>query len=98
MLNLSNLLRKLGTISVVLNAMQNRQVAGCLASHIKAASMFLNADYQDIADTVADYLAIATPDDFCPEDILRLQTLGVILEDVNKDLHTVQDIVLSAKC
>ena len=98
MQTLSTLLRKLGTISCILNCMQNRQVAYCLAKKVKHASQFLNADFQDIADTVADYLAEATPDDFCPEDILRLQSLGVILEDVNKDLHTVQNQVLSAKC
>ena len=98
MLTLSNLLRKLGTVSCILNAMQNRQVAYCLAKKVKFAASFINADYQDIADTVADYLSEATADDFCPEDILRLQSLGVILEDVNKDLQSVQDTVLSASC
>ena len=94
---LSTLLRKLGNVSVVLNAMQNRAVAGCLASKVKVAANFGNTDYQDIADTCTDYLADHAAD-FCPEDIIRLQTLAVMLEDINKVLHTVQDTVLSAQC
>ena len=93
---LSTFLRKLGSISVLLNSMQNRQVAYYLAQQVKFASNFVNTDFQDIADTVADYVAHAEPDDFCPEDIKRLNTLGIILQDVNVLLHKVQDKFLAA--
>jgi len=97
MQNLCKLLVKLGTVSVTLNAMQNRAVSHMLAVRVKQASRFINADYQDIADTCADYMA-EYPNDFCEEDLARLRTTAMLLQEANALLHKVQDTVLSASC
>jgi hypothetical protein len=96
MQNLSKLLRKLATISILLNSMQNRAVAYFLANRVKQASQFINADFVDIADIVSDYIADAKNGDFCPEDIQRLRVLGTLLLDANVLLHKVQNTVLAA--
>ena len=94
--NLSNLLRKLAVVTQHIAAMQNQAVAYYLASQLKSAAMFKAVDYVDIADTVADYLSTATPDDFCPEDIERLHAIGITLRQANQYLHNAQDQILAA--
>jgi len=91
MQTLSTLLRKLAVVTQHIAAMQNQAVAHYLASQLKSASAFSSVDYVDIADTVADYLAEATPTDFCPEDINRLHAIGITLRQANTALHAVQD-------
>jgi len=94
MQTLSTLLRKLAVITQCIAAMQNQAVAHYLASQLKSASAFRNVDYVDIADTIADYLSEATPDDFCPEDIERLHAIGITLRQCLPLLHTVQDSLI----
>ncbi len=91
---LSTLLRKLAIVTQHIAAMQNEQVAFYLASQLKSASAFSSVDYVDIADTVADYLSEATADDFCPEDIKRLHSIGITLRQCLPLLHTVQDSLI----
>ena len=93
---LSTLLRKLAVITQHVAAMQNQQVAYYIASQLKSAATFGSVDYIDIADTVADYLSTATPDDFCPEDIKRLHAIGITLRQAHDALHTTQDNILAA--
>lgn len=97
MQTLSTLLRKLASISMLLNAMQNRAVAYYLASKMKVAANMLSTDYVDIADIVESYVSEATPGDFCQEDIDRLCTLGKLLQDANNALHNVQNTIPAAE-
>lgn len=94
---LSNLLRKLAVITQHVSAMRNQQVAYILADQLKKAAKFSSIDYVDIADTVADYLSEATPEDFCPEDIQRLHVIGITLRQAHTYLHKVQNQTLAAQ-
>mgnify|MGYP001037917606 FL=1 len=94
---LRTLLRKLAVITQHIAAMQNQQVAFYLATQLKLASSFTNVDYEDIADTVADYLSTATPGDFCSEDINRLHAIGITLRQVVPHLETVQNQTVASQ-
>ena len=96
MQTLSTLLRKLAVVTQHIAAMQNQQVAYYLASQLKSAATFGSVDYVDIADTVADYLSTATPDDFCPKDIQRLHAIGITLRQAHDALHKTQNQILAA--
>lgn len=92
--NLRTLLRKLAVITQHITALQNQHVAYFLASKLKAASSFVTDDYVDIADICDDYAAVT--DDFCPEDIQRLNAISKACHDALTALHNVQDQILAA--
>ncbi len=92
MQTLSTLLRKLAVITQCIAAMQNQQVAYFLASKLKQASSFVSDDYVDIADICDDYAAMT--DNFCPEDIQRLNAISKACHDALTALHAVQDSLI----
>ena len=95
MQTLSTLLRKLAVVTQHIAAMQNQQVAYCLASNLKSAASFTSVDYVDIAD-IADHYVNDCAKDLCPEDIKRLKAISDVLCQANAALQTVQDVHLAS--
>ena len=90
---LNTLLRKLAVVTEHIAAMQNQQVAYCLASNLKSAASFLSIDYVDIAD-IADHYVNDCAKDFCAEDIKRLKAISSALSTANIALQDMQDVFL----
>ena len=95
MQTLNTLLRKLASVTMHIAAMQNQQVAYCLASNLKSAASFSSVDYVDIAD-IADHYVNDCKKDFCPEDIERLEAISYALRTANIALQDAQDVFLAS--
>ena len=90
---LSDLLRSLPNIQLILHEMSNRRVAFAVANRIKQASSFSSKDFVDIADLVDEGIEHA---DLTDADVERLRVVSKNLHNCNQRLHLVQNLILSA--
>lgn len=89
MQTLATFLRSLANIQLILQQLQNRQVAYAVSNQIKAASNLCSRDFVDVADTVDEGIHYA--DSLCDEDVTRLRSVASLLRECNQHLHRVQD-------
>lgn len=89
---LSNLLRKLGQITMHISAMQNQAVSYYFACQLKSVATFQSVDYLDLAYSAERYVENCA-DDFCTEDIARLKSMASKFRQANSALQDVQDDV-----
>lgn len=94
MQTLATFLRSLANINLILQEMQNRQVAYAISNQMKRASNLSSKDFVDVADTVLEGIEYA--DDLCEADVLRLRAVSYNLRLANQHLHLVQNLILSA--
>lgn len=90
---LAALLRSIANINLILQEMQNRQVAYAISNQMKHASNLSSTDFVDVANLVDEGLEYA--DDLCDADVTRLRAVSKNLRNCNQHLHLVQNLILS---
>ena len=93
MQTLAALLRSIANINLILQEMQNRQVAYAISNQIKHASNLSSKDFVDVADLVDEGIQYA--DDLCEQDVIRLRAVAKNLRNCNQRLHLTQNLILS---
>jgi len=93
MQTLATFLRALANINLILQEMQNRQVAYAVSNQMKHAANMCGKDYRDVAHIVDEGLEYA--DDLCEQDVIRLQRVSKSLREANQLLHRVQDTIIA---
>ena len=93
MQTLAALLRSIANIQLILQEMQNRQVAFAVSNQMKHASNLSSKDFVDVANLVDESLEYA---DLCLADVERLRVVSKNLRNCNQRLHLTQNLILSA--
>jgi len=93
MQTLAALLRSIANIQLILQEMQNRQVAFAVSNQMKHASNLSSKDFVDVANLVDESLEYA---DLCLADVERLRVVSKNLRNCNQHLHLTQNLILSA--
>lgn len=91
---LTALLRSIANIQLILQEMQNRQVAYAISDQMKNASNLCNSDFVDVANYIDESIGYA--EDLCDTDVTRLRAVSRNLRNANQRLHLTQNLILSA--
>ena len=94
MQTLAALLRSIANTTLILQEMQNRQVAFAINNRIKAACNLCNTDFVDVADYIDE--AIGYVEDLTAADVTRIRAVSRNLRNANQHLQLTQNLILSA--